>query len=310
MPGGGALLKAPSGATRVAAVIGDPVAHSLSPAMHNAAFQALGLDWVYTAFRVRRGRGAAAVEAMRVLDLAGMSVTMPHKADVAAAVDTLGPVSAKLGVVNTVSWSARTPGLLVGESTDGAGFLDAVADEGFDVRGARCVVFGSGGAARAVTDAASRAGAAGLVVVARNVVDGESCATLAGSTARAVSAADRAAVEGAVREAELVVNATPVGMDTGSDATTDGDLRSRLAMGVVQEWFASHQLVVDLVYHPASTPLMRIAAAAGARSTNGLGMLVHQARRQVELWTGQSPPTEVLVRAANEAVLGAISESR
>ena len=245
-----------------------------------------------------------------MLDLAGMSVTMPHKADVAAAVDTLGPVSAKLGVVNTVSWSARTPGLLVGESTDGAGFLDAVADEGFDVRGARCVVFGSGGAARAVTDAASRAGAARLVVVARNVVDGESCATLAGSTARAVSAADRAAVEGAVREAELVVNATPVGMDTGSDVTADGDLRTRLAMGVVQEWFASHQLVVDLVYHPASTPLMRIAAAAGARSTNGLGMLVHQARRQVELWTGQSPPTEVLVRAANEAVLGAISESR
>ncbi len=310
MPGGGALLKAPSGATRVAAVIGDPVAHSLSPAMHNAAFEALGLDWVYTAFRVPRGRGAAAVEAMRVLDLAGMSVTMPHKADVAAAVDTLGPVSAKLGVVNTVSWSAETPGTLVGESTDGAGFLDAVADEGFDVKGARCVVFGSGGAARAVTDAASRAGAGRLVVVARNLVDGESCATLAGPTASAVSAADRAAVEGAVREADLVVNATPVGMDTGFDATTDGAVHMRTPMGVVAEWFDSNQLVVDLVYHPASTPLMRVAAAGGARSTNGLGMLVHQARKQVELWTAESPPIEVLVRAANKAILGTIRESR
>ena len=300
MPGGGALLKAPSGATRVAAVIGDPIAHSLSPAMHNAAFQALGLDWIYTAFRVPRGRGAAAVEAMRVLDLAGMSVTMPHKADVATAVDTLGPVSAKLGVVNTVSWSAGTPGVLVGESTDGAGFLDAVADEGFDVRGARCVVFGSGGAARAVCDAASRAGAARLVVVARNVVDGESCATLAGPTASAVSGADRGVVEAAVREADLVVNATPVGMETGSDTPMD----------VVEEWFAPHQLVVDLVYHPASTQFMRIAAAGGARSTNGLGMLIHQARRQVEMWTGESPPTEVLVRAANEAILGTIRESR
>ena len=131
-------------------MIGDPVRHSLSPALHNAAFAALGLDWVYVAFAVAAGHGAAAVAAMRALDIAGLSVTMPHKAAVVAELDRLGPTATLLGVVNTISWTASPDGWeLEGESTDGAGFIDAIrGDDGFDPAGRRCVVLGS---AEAVT---------------------------------------------------------------------------------------------------------------------------------------------------------------
>ena len=278
--------------------------------MHNAAFEALGLDWVYTAFRVPKGGGAAAVHAMRALGLAGMSVTMPHKADAATAVDVLGPVAAALGVVNTVAWSSDRPDVLVGESTDGAGFLDAVADEGLDVRGSRCVVFGAGGAARSVTHAAAGAGARALTVVARDPIKAQSCAALAGTSALTVLATDRAAVEEAIGACDLVVNATPVGMGASPASRVELGPPPAAPMGAESGWFHASQLVVDLVYHPARTLLMDIAAAGGARSVNGLGMLIHQARRQVELWTGRLPPVEVLVRAVEDSIKEHNSESR
>ena len=137
-----------SGRTRVAAVIGDPVRHSLSPAIHNAAFRALDLDWVYLALHVRAGDAAAAVTGMRALGIDGMNVTMPHKSDVAAAVDRLSPTAEALGAVNTVH---RVGNDLVGESTDGDGFVNALRlDEGVDPAGRRFLVVGAGGAARAV----------------------------------------------------------------------------------------------------------------------------------------------------------------
>ena len=127
----------------MAAVIGDPVDHSLSPPIHNAAFRALDLDWIYVAFPVAAGDGALAVAAMRALSLQGLSVTMPHKADVAAAVDRVSVTAERLGAVNTVAWRS---GALVGENTDGDGFLDALRlDEGFEPEGRRCLVVGAGG---------------------------------------------------------------------------------------------------------------------------------------------------------------------
>lgn len=273
----------------MAGVIGDPVDHSLSPALHNAAYEALGLDWVYVAFPVPAGEGAAAVAAMRSLRLAGLSVTMPHKADVAASVDRLGTTAARLGVANTVSWAAGRDGAeLVGDSTDGAGFLDALrGDDGFDPAERNCVVLGAGGAARAVTLALADAGAASITVVARRRDAGQDCARLAAGrfvdAERATSAATLA---------DLVVNATPTGMAAGDGLPFDLDPTA----------FRPEQFVVDLIYTPAVTPMLGAARAQGATTANGLGMLIHQAARQVELWTGRPAPLEAMSAAALAAI--------
>lgn len=265
------------------------MAHSLSPVLHNAAFAELGIDWVYVAFRVPPGQGAAAVEAMRVLDLAGLSVTMPHKADAAGAVDVLGPIASKLGVINTVSWSRTTEDShLLGESTDGAGFVDALTDDGVQPVDRACTILGAGGAARAVTLALAAAGAASVTVVGRRAEAAQDCAALAGDTGRWLSMGEASALEEAVSAAELVVNATPIGMDGEPD----------LPLGISAKWLKSSHFVADLIYAPAITPLMQAARAAGAETTNGLGMLIHQAGRQVELWTGRPAPLDAMSAAA------------
>jgi shikimate dehydrogenase len=291
-----ALLSGPRGGTRVAGVIGDPVEHSLSPVLHNAAFAELGIDWIYVAFRVAAGQAAAAVEAMRTLDLAGLSVTMPHKADVARAVDRLAPVAAELGVVNTVCWSSSgMDSELVGESTDGAGFLDSLrGDEGFDPAGRACVVLGSGGAARSVAQSLAAAGAAEVTVAGRSAEGAERCAALAGAAGRPlpVRGSKAASLANAIGSADLVVNATPVGML--SDA--------QLPFGLDGDWLKPSHFVADLIYAPATTPLLAAARRAGAQCCNGIGMLIHQAGRQVELWTGRPAPLEGMSAAAVAAL--------
>lgn len=270
-------------------MIGDPVDHSLSPVLHNAAFRALGLDWVYVAFRVLGGQGRTAVDAMRALDLAGLSVTMPHKADVAAAVDRLGPVAARLGAANTVSWSRDSEDSeLVGESTDGLGFIDALTDEGFDPTGRSCLVLGAGGAARAVTLALGEAGARAVTVVARRADAARECAFLAGRAGRPIEAADTEGVRDSLTDADLVVNATPSGMAGHPD----------FPMAVEARWLGPQHFVADLVYAPAVTPLLAAARDRGAAGANGLGMLIHQAARQIELWTGRPAPLEAMSAAA------------
>jgi shikimate dehydrogenase len=260
----------------VAGVIGSPIRHSLSPVLHNAAFRALDLDWVFLAFEVGPGDGAAAVEGMRALGIEGLSVTMPHKADVLPALDLLSPTAEKLGAVNTVT---RQGERLLGESTDGAGFLDALRlDEGFDPAGRRCLVFGAGGAARAVVLALAEAGASEIVVVNRSEPRALEAVALAAGVGRLGQAADAA-------DAELVVNATSLGMDDGQTPLDP----SVLAKG---------QLVVDLVYHPAVTPLVAGARAQGATAVNGLGMLIHQAAHAFRHWTGQEPPLAAMSAAA------------
>lgn len=278
-------MSVPTGRTRVAAVIGSPVHHSLSPAIHNAAFAAAGLDWVYVAFEVAPGRTAHALEAVRTLGLGGLSVTMPHKDDIAVAVDRLDPTAAALAAVNTVV--VERDGTLVGHNTDGAGFIDSLrADGGVEPRGRRVVVVGAGGAARAVVAALARAGAAEVVVVNRTPARGEVAAALAGPVARVGTPDD-------VSRAEVVVNATSVGMagvGAAGELPVDPD---RLHAG---------QVVVDLVYHPLDTLLLQAARAVGAVAVDGLGMLVHQAAHQQRLWTGCSPDVTVMRAAALAAL--------
>ena len=252
-----------SGHTRVVGVIGDPVTHSLSPTLHNAAFEALGLDWVYVAFPVPRGRGADAVAAVPALGLAGLNVTMPHKEDVAGACDELTADAAALRSVNTVV--AQPDGRTLGDSTDGPGFLDALADEAIAVgRAARPRARrrrrrpghrprprpGGGGRHRRRPPARRRRGGR-----------------------RPRPRRPGRCRSGAVDPSPfaVVVNATPLGMSGGDPLPVD------------PESLHAGQAVVDLVYHPADTPLLTAARAQGATAVNGLGMLLHQAARSFTL---------------------------
>ena len=275
----------PTASTRVAAVIGDPVRHSLSPVLHNAAFRALDLDWVYVAFEVPASGAVDAVRAMRTLGIDGLSVTMPHKEDVTRAVDQLSPTAARLQSVNCVHLQG---GELVGESTDGAGLIDALRnDEGFDVAGARCLVVGAGGAARAVVLALAEAGAAEVGVANRTPERASAAVELAGAVGRVASVEEAA-------EADLVVNATTVGMAGVESPDSSPVPASLLRPG---------QVVVDLVYHPLRTPLLAAARTRGATAVTGLGMLIHQAAHAFRLWTGEDPPLEAMSAAA----LGALA---
>jgi shikimate dehydrogenase len=271
-----------SGRTRLAAVIGDPVRHSLSPAIHNAAFRALDLDWVYVALPVAAGEGARAVDAMRTLGIDGLNVTMPHKTDVAGAVDRLSPTAEALGAVNTVH---RLGDVLMGESTDGEGFVTALRlDEGVDPAGKRFLVVGAGGAGRAVARAIADHG--GAVVVA----------------ARRPEMAERALGRGRVGtideagDVDVVVNATPVGM--GVVVAFDERTPPPDVFPVDPERLSPGQLVADLIYEPAVTPLVAAARARGIAAVNGLGMLIHQAAIAFRLWTGEDAPLEAMSAAA------------
>jgi shikimate dehydrogenase len=276
-----------SGRTRIAAVIGEPVRHSLSPAIHNAAFAALDLDWVYVALEVPRGQGRAAIKAMRTLGIDGLNVTMPHKSDVARAVDRLSPMAKALGSVNTV---VRVGDDLVGESTDGQGFVNALRDdEGLEPAGKRFLVVGAGGAARAVVKAVADAGAAEVIVAARRADQATACAKLAGK-------AGRAGPIDAASDVDVIVNATPIGM--GEIVALHGDL----GMPVDPERLHPGQLVADLVYEPLVTPLVAAARERGVAAVNGVGMLIHQAALAFRLWTGEDPPLAAMSAGALSAL--------
>jgi shikimate dehydrogenase len=217
-----------------------------------------------------------ALAGMRALGIRGLSVTLPHKEDAAAAVDELSDTATALGAVNTVV--VGDDGRLRGENTDAGGFLAALADAGVDAGGRRCLVRGAGGAARAVVWALAQAGASEVVVVpGRNRERAVVTAALGGSLGQ-VGTPDR------VADAQIVVNATPLGLDGGSDLAVDPAL---LGPG---------QVVVDLIPR-ATTALLEAAGARGAQAVDGLGMLVHQAALAFRLWTGCEPPIDVM-RAA------------
>jgi len=278
-------------AVHLVGVIGSPVAHSLSPVLHNAAFAAMGLGdaWRSDAFEVSPGRAAAALDAMRAAAVTGLSVTMPHKSDVARLVDECNETARRLGAVNCVQ--ARADGSLFGTNTDGAGFVASlVRGAGFAPRGRRCVVVGAGGAARAVILALAEAGAAHVAVVNRTPERAVGAADLARPVGEAVRAGGPE-LEATVEGADLVVNATPLGM-AGTTAADGGEWLVR--PGLLHQG----QVAVDLVYAPRPTPWLVAARTAGATTLDGLGMLVHQAAAQLALWTGSEPPVEAMWQAA------------
>jgi shikimate dehydrogenase len=272
-----------SAATAVVGVIGDPVAHSLSPLLHNTAFAELGLDWVSVGFRVAAGHAGEAITGAEALGMRGLSVTMPHKDAAAAVVERRSALAERLGAVNCVVLGA---GPSWGDSTDGPGLVAALRrGDHFDPNGRRCLVVGAGGAARAVIVGLADAGAREVVVVNRSADRGARAAGLAGPVGSV-------GVPGDATRCDLVVNATPLGMGANHE-------------GGPPEWpidpalLVKGQCVVDLVYRPPVSPWLVAARQRGADTSNGLGMLVHQAALQVGLWTGQDPPVESMWRAVS-----------
>lgn len=264
------------------AVLGHPVAHSVSPAMHNAALRAVGRDAAYHAFDVPPERLAGALRGLACLGFAGVNLTVPLKQLAVPLLDELDPTAATLGAVNTI---AVRDGRLVGHNTDGAGFLRSLAaDADWRPAGRLAVVLGAGGSARAVVAALGAAGAE-VAVVNRSA-----------QRARALSPAsgDLAAAAAWLPRADLLVNCTPVGMHPAVDSIPAVDL----------DLLPPGALVADLVYNPAETRLLLAARARGLRTLGGLGMLVWQGALAWRAWFGETGPVDVMRRAA-EAALGA-----
>lgn len=266
----------PTAATRLAGVVGEPVAHSLSPLLHNAAYRALGLDWTYLAFEVAAGSFPAAVKGAEALGLVGLSVTMPHKEQAAAAATRRSPTARRLGAANTLTFEN---GEIVADSTDGLGLLQDLDEAlGVDPSGMACAVIGAGAAARAVIVALAEAGAREVLVVNRTPTHAFRAAALARGSGRVARPEE-------LENAELVVKATPVGM-AGVDSDRSGTIDPR--------FLGKGQLCLDLVYDPPETPFLEAARTAGARTRNGLGVLVRQAALQVARWTGEAAPLEAM----------------
>jgi shikimate dehydrogenase len=279
------MARSLSATTQLAAVIGHPVRHSLSPVIHNAAFDAVGLDWAFGAFEVAPGQGEAAVRAVVPLGIRGLSVTMPHKDAAAAAVDRMSLSAQALGAVNCV---VNRDGVLIGENTDGEGFVSSLrVDHDVEPSGMRCVVLGAGGAARSIILALADAGAAAVTVINRSPDPAARAAALAGNRGQVGSVAD-------IAGADLVVNATPIGMLDGSDD------RPRLPLDPAS--ISGGQVIADLIVHPIHTPLLQAAEAQGATAVPGLGMLVHQAALAFTHWTDEPAPLEAMWAAVRPSL--------
>lgn len=277
-----------SGTTRLVGLIGYPVAHSLSPAMHNAAFAALGLDWCYVALPVQPERLEEAVKGLPALGFRGANVTLPYKEQVAKLVEALSPEAEALGAVNTL---VVEEGKLVGHNSDWLGFLRALEEGGFDPSERKAVVLGAGGGARAVVYALARRGCR-VLVLNRTLSRAEALVASLSSHLPNASLVALPLTEGRLAQgldgAELLVNATSLGMAPQVAA-------SPIPEDVV---LPSHLTVFDLVYIPQETRLLQRARAAGARAIGGLGMLIYQGAEAFRLWTGQEAPIEVMQRAA------------
>lgn len=275
--------------TRLVALLGDPVEHSLSPLIHNSAFAAQKLNFAYAALRVERERVRDAVRGLLALNFVGANVTVPHKQAVVPHLDRLSPQAEAVGAVNTIVCCARD-GALIGDNTDVAGFLAPLLDLADRLRGARMMILGSGGAARAIAYALlTTFEPARLTLAARTPSKARRLAAdLSQHDVRgALDMESMESAEAAVRSARLIVNATPLGMHP---AVSDSPWPNA-------DDFTSEHIVYDVVYNPEETRLLRAAAARGAATIGGLEMLVGQAAASYALWTGQEMPIDAVKTA-------------
>ncbi|MDP6630099.1 MAG: shikimate dehydrogenase [Kiritimatiellia bacterium] len=284
-----------SGHTQPFAVLGHPIGHTLSPVMHNVALQALEMDAIYLAFDVAPERLMSTLPAMADMGFRGVNLTVPLKEVAFQGINDLADTASLLGAVNTVEFG---PDGLRGHNTDGVGFLRAV-DEAFgcDVVGKSVMMLGCGGAGRAVALTCASQGAGRLILTD---LDMERVARLSEELKAVDASLDIQVVEASAEawtrsagEAELLVQATPVGMKPEDEPLLG------------KEAFEPGQMLLDLVYMYPETGLMTVAREAGAKVANGLGMLLHQGVRSFEIWTGRTPPVERMREALEARVYGA-----
>ncbi len=282
-------------ATALCGIIGDPVEHSMSPAIHNAAFEATGQNFVYLAFRVARGQVGRVLDAMRVMDtFRGLSVTIPHKMEVVACVDELNETDAAIGSINTV---INDSGRLRGFGSDGPGARKALLDKGISTAGEDVVIFGSGGAARAIAfDLAFHATPRKIVLI--GVIEAEVTALAAdlnrksGASATGLLRSDDV-VASALGNPAIVINTSPVGMFPRVDERV---IPARLLHKELR--------VMDIVYNPLETALLRDARAMGISTVSGIDMFIHQAAIQFKAFTGKDAPEDLMREVALERLLG------
>ena len=280
-----------SGQTRIVGVIGDPVQHSRSPQMHNAAIVERKLDYVYVPFHVRSGELREAIEGFKALNVLGVNVTIPHKQTVMPILDDVSHEATLIGAANTLIFC---DGRVSGDNTDAQGFLRAMTEEGIDIPvGGSAVVLGAGGAARAVVVALALSGL-GLITVANRtgwkaIQFEKDLATISETEISAVDLASNQ-LNSAIRSADLLVNTTSVGMQETDQLLIDPD---SLNPGTI---------VYEIVYTPPETPLLRVAREKGCQTIGGIGMLVHQGAIAFEKWIGIVPNVETMRIALEQAL--------
>ena len=273
----------PSAPNSEARIIGWPCDYSLSPAMHNAAFAELGLMHSYVLAPTPPGTEQAAFDALHSDGVLGANVTVPHKVTAVGLVDVLDDSARRAQAVNTI---VKQGSRLVGYNTDGTGFVSSLrADGEFEVTGRRCAILGAGGAARSIACALVDANAGSVLIVNRTVERASQCAEIVGSPATVGGIED-------LQDADLIVNATSVGL-----TSKDEEFVGRIVAEIRPEHF-----VVDIVYRPLDTDLLVAARQRGARTLDGLSMLVHQAALSFQLWTGRDAPVATMRRAALAAL--------
>lgn len=267
-------------------VIGDPVAHSLSPLLHQTMIDQTGAAYRYDVRTVRPEELPAFVRWAKNGGCAGFNVTMPHKEAILPLLDEVDATAASCGAVNTV---CIREGRAIGHNTDGTGFLDSLAGQGFYPQGRTVLLLGAGGAAKAVGHALAAAGAGRIIVCARRLERAAALAAqLPGCGEGIVLAQD--AIQQAASACDLLVNATPLGM-AGSPAFARLDFLQAMP---------PHAVVYDLVYHPRRTALLEEAARQGLRAVGGIDLLIRQAVRAFTFFTGETPDTAALYAALRE----------
>ena len=280
-----------SGRTKMICLLGSPVAHSMSPAMHNEAFAELGLDYRYLAFDVKEGELAGVMDSFRRMGVRGFNLTMPLKTEAVALCDRLSPAAEIAGSVNTVV--LEDDGTATGHTTDGIGFTESARQEGVDCRGQKVTLLGTGGAGIAILVQLALDGAREVAVFER------ATSRFHDRTARVVAELNErthcqvtdydyedAGMQQQIAESCLLINATNVGMAPHTDACIIQDpswLTQRAAAPLV---------VADVIYNPRKTKLLEMAEACGLKSFNGINMLLYQGAAAFELWTGERMPTE------------------
>lgn len=271
-----------SGKTKLYGIIGDPVEHTMSPAMYNALFRELRMDYIYVAFKVKKELLGKAIEGVRALDIKGLNVTTPHKVAVIQFLDEIDSLAEKIGAVNTI---VNNDGLLRGYNTDAIGFLKALIERGIELKGKEVVIIGAGGASRAISFILAEEGAS-LTILNRTFERAEECADriskILGGGVRALELNEENLRE-ALKEADILVNATSVGMIPNKDETL-----------VTAELMKPSLVVFDVVYNPIKTRLLMEAERAGAQIIPGYEMLVWQGALAFEKWTGLKPPVELM----------------